>query len=162
MSFRLAGDIGKPDVLNALAEIARQRGVAASTRTKFSASPLSFPARMEMKRPATCASESFATTLPPKPPTPDGHRNAMIAVPKVVAFFGALAVAGLLLLLISRTDLGRAIRAVAKERQGARIVGIDVAGPESGNFKIADYKKLFRRARLAGRSEEHTSELQSH
>lgn len=52
--------------------------------------------------------------------------GAMIAVPKVIAFFGALAIAGLLLALISRTDLGRAIRAVAKERTGARIVGIDV------------------------------------
>ena len=52
--------------------------------------------------------------------------GAMIAVPKAVAFFGALAVAALLLLLVTRTDLGRAIRAVAKERQGARVVGIDV------------------------------------
>ena len=52
--------------------------------------------------------------------------GAMIAVPKVVAFFGALAVAGLLYALVTRTDLGRAIRAVAKEPQGARLVGIDV------------------------------------
>jgi len=52
--------------------------------------------------------------------------GATISVPKVVAFAGALVVAGLLLLLISRTDLGRAIRAIAKERQGARLVGIDV------------------------------------
>jgi branched-chain amino acid transport system permease protein len=34
--------------------------------------------------------------------------------------------AAALFLLITRTDLGRAIRAVAKERQGARLVGIDV------------------------------------
>jgi branched-chain amino acid transport system permease protein len=52
--------------------------------------------------------------------------GATISVPKVVAFAGALVVAGLLLLLITRTDLGRAIRAIAKERQGARLVGIDV------------------------------------
>jgi len=52
--------------------------------------------------------------------------GAMISVPKVVAFGGALVVAALLLLLIRRTDLGRAIRAIAKERQGARLVGIDV------------------------------------
>ena len=52
--------------------------------------------------------------------------GAMISVPKVVAFAGALAVASLLLLVIARTDLGRAIRAIAKERQGAKLVGIDV------------------------------------
>lgn len=52
--------------------------------------------------------------------------GAMISVPKVVAFGGALVVAAALLLLIGRTDLGRAIRAIAKERQGARLVGIDV------------------------------------
>ena len=52
--------------------------------------------------------------------------GAMIAVPKLVAFFGALGAAAVLLLIIKRTDLGRAIRACAKERQGARLVGIDV------------------------------------
>ena len=62
--------------------------------------------------------------------------GAMIAVPKVIAFFGALAVALLLLALISRTDLGRAIRAVAKERQGARIVGIDVEHVFAVSFGI--------------------------
>jgi branched-chain amino acid transport system permease protein len=62
--------------------------------------------------------------------------GAMIAAPKLIAFFGALAVAALLLLLISRTDLGRAIRAVAKERQGARIVGIDVEHVFAMSFGI--------------------------
>jgi branched-chain amino acid transport system permease protein len=52
--------------------------------------------------------------------------GAFIAVPKLVAFAGALVTAGALLLIIGRTDLGRAIRACAKERQGARLVGIDV------------------------------------
>jgi len=51
---------------------------------------------------------------------------AMIAVPKLIAFAGALAVAALLLWVVRRTDLGRAIRAVAKEKQGARLMGIDV------------------------------------
>jgi branched-chain amino acid transport system permease protein len=51
---------------------------------------------------------------------------AFIAVPKLVSFIGALIVTGLLWLLIQRTDLGKAIRAVARERQGARLVGIDV------------------------------------
>jgi len=62
--------------------------------------------------------------------------GAMIAVPKVVAFAGAIAVATLLWLLISRTDLGRAIRAVAKERQGARLVGIDVEHVFAMSFGI--------------------------
>jgi branched-chain amino acid transport system permease protein len=62
--------------------------------------------------------------------------GAMIAVPKAVAFFGALTVAGLMLLLVSRTDLGRAIRAVAKEPQGARLVGIDVEHVFAVSFGI--------------------------
>jgi branched-chain amino acid transport system permease protein len=52
--------------------------------------------------------------------------GAFIAAPKLVAFAGALVTAGALLLIIGRTDLGRAIRACAKERHGARLVGIDV------------------------------------
>ena len=51
---------------------------------------------------------------------------AFIALPKLVAFAGALVVMGLLAWLVARTDLGRAIRAVAKEKQGARLMGIDV------------------------------------
>ncbi len=50
----------------------------------------------------------------------------LIAIPKVVAFFGALIVTGLLWLFMTHTDLGKAIRAVARERDGARLVGIDV------------------------------------
>ena len=51
---------------------------------------------------------------------------AFIALPKLVAFFGALATSAVLLLIVTRTDLGRAIRAVAKEKQGAKLMGIDV------------------------------------
>ncbi len=51
---------------------------------------------------------------------------AMIALPKLIAFSGALAVAALLLWVVRGTDLGRAIRAVAKEKQGAKLMGIDV------------------------------------
>jgi branched-chain amino acid transport system permease protein len=51
---------------------------------------------------------------------------AMIALPKLVAFCGALATSALLLLGLDRTDLGRAIRAVAKEKRGAKLMGIDV------------------------------------
>jgi branched-chain amino acid transport system permease protein len=51
---------------------------------------------------------------------------ALIAVPRLVAFFGALAMAALLWLVMARTDTGKAIRAVARERDGARLVGIQV------------------------------------
>ncbi len=52
--------------------------------------------------------------------------SAMIALPKLVAFAGALVVSGLLVWMMRSTDLGSAIRAVAKEKQGARLMGIDV------------------------------------
>ena len=51
---------------------------------------------------------------------------AMIALPKLVAFIGALVVSAVLLAVMRYTDLGRAIRAVAKEKHGARLMGIDV------------------------------------
>ncbi len=52
--------------------------------------------------------------------------QVMVSLPKLVAFAGALMVSALLILILQRTDLGRAIRAVAKEKQGARLMGIDV------------------------------------
>ena len=61
---------------------------------------------------------------------------AAIAVPKVVAFFGALVAAAVLLWIVRRTDLGRAIRAVAKEKHGARLVGIDVDHVYAMSFGI--------------------------
>ena len=61
---------------------------------------------------------------------------ALVPIPRAIAFFGALAVAALLWVLIARTDLGRAIRAVAKERQGARLVGIDVEHIYAMSFGI--------------------------
>jgi branched-chain amino acid transport system permease protein len=61
---------------------------------------------------------------------------AAIAVPKVVAFFGALVASALLLWIVRRTDLGRAIRAVAREKHGARLVGIDVDHVYAMSFGI--------------------------
>jgi branched-chain amino acid transport system permease protein len=61
---------------------------------------------------------------------------AAISVPKVVAFFGALVASGMLLWIVRRTDLGRAIRAVAKEKHGARLVGIDVDHVYAMSFGI--------------------------
>lgn len=51
---------------------------------------------------------------------------AFISVPKLLALVGVLFTAASLLLIVHKTDLGRAIRAVAKEKQGARLMGIDV------------------------------------
>ncbi len=51
----------------------------------------------------------------------------VLAVPRVVAFAVALIVAAALWLLLTRTDTGKAIRAVAKEPMGANLVGIRVA-----------------------------------
>jgi len=50
----------------------------------------------------------------------------LISQPRLVGFAGALAVAGLLWALLSATDTGRAIRAVAREKLGARLQGIEV------------------------------------
>ncbi len=50
----------------------------------------------------------------------------LIGLPKVISFVAAMVMCALLGLFITRTDTGRAIRAVAKERMGARLVGIDV------------------------------------
>jgi len=61
---------------------------------------------------------------------------AFIAVPKLVAFGGALVCAALLIAVVTRTDLGRAIRAVAKEKQGARLCGIDVDHVYAMSFGI--------------------------
>jgi branched-chain amino acid transport system permease protein len=53
--------------------------------------------------------------------------NLFLAVPRVVAFAAVLAVAAALWLFLQRTDTGKAIRAVAKEKLGAELCGIDVA-----------------------------------
>ena len=50
-----------------------------------------------------------------------------LAVPRVVGFAAVFVVALALWLIMSFTDIGRAIRAVAKEKLGAELAGIDVA-----------------------------------
>ncbi len=49
-----------------------------------------------------------------------------VAVPRVVGFLSVFVVASVLWLIMSFTDIGRAIRAVAKEKLGAQLAGIDV------------------------------------
>ena len=61
---------------------------------------------------------------------------AMISVPKLVAFGGALVAAAVLLFIVARTDLGRAIRAVAREKHGARLAGIEVEHVYAMSFGI--------------------------
>ena len=61
---------------------------------------------------------------------------ALIAVTKLVAFAGALVACAVLLWIVRRTDLGRAIRAVAREKHGARLVGIDVDHVYAMSFGI--------------------------
>ena len=51
---------------------------------------------------------------------------AMIALPRLLSCLGALVVSLMLIVFMKKTDLGKAIRAVAKEKAGARLMGIDV------------------------------------
>jgi branched-chain amino acid transport system permease protein len=59
-----------------------------------------------------------------------------LPAPRVIAFVVSCAVAGLLWLLLNRTDTGLAIRAVAKEKFGAALVGIDVGHIYAVTFGI--------------------------
>jgi branched-chain amino acid transport system permease protein len=49
----------------------------------------------------------------------------LLSRPRLIGFAVSLVTAGLLWALLSATDTGRAIRAVAKEKLGAQLVGID-------------------------------------
>lgn len=50
----------------------------------------------------------------------------LLSYPRLIGLGGAVVVTGLLWLVLNRTDTGKAIRAVAKEKLGANLVGIDV------------------------------------
>jgi branched-chain amino acid transport system permease protein len=52
--------------------------------------------------------------------------GAVATLPRTLAFVGALVLAGLLFLLLRRTKLGTAIRAVAENPRGGALVGINV------------------------------------
>jgi branched-chain amino acid transport system permease protein len=62
--------------------------------------------------------------------------TAFLAVPRVIAFVTVIGVALLLWLLMSFTRTGKAIRAVAKEKLGAELSGIDVAHVYAVTFGI--------------------------
>ena len=65
-----------------------------------------------------------------------GFASAMIALPKLVAFAGALLTSAVLIVIVTRTDLGRAIRAVSREKHGAKLMGIDVDHVYAMSFGI--------------------------
>lgn len=52
--------------------------------------------------------------------------DIVVSMPKLVAFATAILLCALLFLLLMRTDIGKAMRAAAEEREGALLVGIDV------------------------------------
>jgi branched-chain amino acid transport system permease protein len=62
--------------------------------------------------------------------------DVLLSLPRLIGFGVTLLVALLLFVLMTRTDTGRAIRAVAKERIGAALVGIDVAHIYAVTFGI--------------------------
>ena len=53
-------------------------------------------------------------------------RDAVVNVPRLIAFGCSIALAAGLWLFLRHTDLGKAIRAAAEEREGALLVGIDI------------------------------------
>ena len=61
---------------------------------------------------------------------------AFIAVPKVAAFCAAVVIAAGLWLFMKESDLGKAIRALAKEPRGAQLVGIGTAHVYAMSFGI--------------------------
>jgi branched-chain amino acid transport system permease protein len=52
--------------------------------------------------------------------------DAVVSLPRLVAFAGALVLTAGLWLFLQRTVTGKAIRAAAQEREGALLVGIDI------------------------------------
>jgi branched-chain amino acid transport system permease protein len=52
--------------------------------------------------------------------------SLFLSLPKVIAFFASFLVAGLLWLMMAKTDTGKAIRAVSREKTGAALAGIPV------------------------------------
>lgn len=62
--------------------------------------------------------------------------GAVASYERIVAFVGALAVAGVLTLVLQRTKLGMAIRAVSSNSQGASLVGVNVGRIYGYTFAI--------------------------
>ncbi|MBI3969230.1 MAG: branched-chain amino acid ABC transporter permease, partial [Chloroflexi bacterium] len=52
--------------------------------------------------------------------------GSVVTMPRLLAFVFSLAMAAALYVVLQRTDLGRAIRAAAQDREGAQLVGVNV------------------------------------
>jgi branched-chain amino acid transport system permease protein len=62
--------------------------------------------------------------------------EAVVNVPRLIAFAASVALAVLLWLFLRYTDAGKAIRAAAEEREGALLMGIDVRRLDSLAFGL--------------------------
>jgi branched-chain amino acid transport system permease protein len=62
--------------------------------------------------------------------------DALVEVSRLVAAGGAVLIALALFVFLRRTDVGKAIRALSEEREGAMLVGIDVARIRAVAFGI--------------------------
>jgi branched-chain amino acid transport system permease protein len=62
--------------------------------------------------------------------------EALVEVSRLVAAGGAVLIAVALFVFLRRTDVGKAIRALSEEREGAMLVGIDVARIRAVAFGI--------------------------
>ena len=62
--------------------------------------------------------------------------STFLAVPRVIAFVAVMVVAFALWIFMQWTDTGKAIRAVAKEKLGAELAGIDVAHIHAVTFGL--------------------------
>jgi branched-chain amino acid transport system permease protein len=62
--------------------------------------------------------------------------EALVEVPKLIACLGAIVMALALFAFLKTTDVGKAIRSLAEEPEGAMLVGIDVARIRSVAFGI--------------------------
>jgi branched-chain amino acid transport system permease protein len=62
--------------------------------------------------------------------------STFLAVPRVIAFIAVMVVAFALWIFMQWTDTGKAIRAVAKEKLGAELSGIDVAHIHAVTFGL--------------------------
>lgn len=52
--------------------------------------------------------------------------NLMLSIPRMIAFGAALAMTLLLYLFLTRTDYGKAIRAISQDREGANVIGVNM------------------------------------
>src|SRR5262249_58448052 len=62
--------------------------------------------------------------------------DALVEVPRLIASAGAVLVAGALFAFLRLTDVGKALRALAEEPEGAALVGINVPRIRAASFGL--------------------------